>query len=74
MHPAQQVPLSGNLTAVSVIADSCMLADAWATALLVAGPQAGPALVEARGMDAVFVLREANGFRELAFVQGQLQP
>ena len=74
MHPAQQAPLSANLTAVSVIADSCMLADAWATALLVAGPQAGPALVQARAMDALFVLREGDGFRELSFVQGQLQP
>lgn len=74
MHPAQQAPLSANLTAVSVVAASCMLADAWATALMVAGPQAGPTLAQARGMDALFVLREGDGFRELTYVQGQLQP
>ncbi|MBF7729075.1 FAD:protein FMN transferase [Pseudomonas sp. N040] len=74
MQPGQQAPVSGSLTAVSVIESSCMLADAWATALLVAGPQAGPALVQARGMDAVFVLRDGDGFRELSSVQGRLQP
>jgi thiamine biosynthesis lipoprotein len=74
MHPQQQAPLGANLTAVSVIETSCMLADAWATALMVAGPQAGPALAQARGMDALFVLREGDGFRELSFVDGQPQP
>jgi len=74
MHPAQQAPVSKDLTAVSVIADSCMQADAWATALMVAGPQAGPALAQMRGMDALFILREGSGFRELTYVKGQLQP
>lgn len=74
MHPAQQAPLSANLTAVSVIAASCMLADAWATALMVAGPKVGPALAQMRGMDALFVLREGDDFRELAYVKGQMQP
>jgi thiamine biosynthesis lipoprotein len=73
MDPARQAPLTDSLTAVSVIETSCMLADAWATALMVAGPQAGPALAQARGMDALFVLREGDGFRELSFMQGQLQ-
>lgn len=73
MHPQNQAPLADSLTAVSVIETSCMLADAWATALMVAGPQAGPALAQARGMDALFVLREGDGFRELSYMQGQLQ-
>ena len=61
------------MRSVTVLHPRCMLADAWATALLVAGPQAGPALAQARAMDALFVLREGDGFRELSYVQGQLQ-
>ena len=73
MNPATHLPLSGALASVSVISSSCMLADAWATALLVAGPEAGPALAQARGMNALFVLREGNAFREISVVAGQLQ-
>ena len=73
MSPASNSPLTGRLASVSVIESSCMLADAWATALLVAGPEAGLALAMARGMDALFVLREGNALRELSVVAGQLQ-
>jgi thiamine biosynthesis lipoprotein len=43
-----------------------MLADAWATALMVAGPQAGPALASARGINALFILREGDELRQVA--------
>lgn len=77
MNPAANSPLSGTLSgtlaSVSVIESSCMLADAWATALLVAGPEAGPALAQMRGIDAVFLLREGEGFREVSILDGRLQ-
>ena len=73
MNPATHWPLNGALASVSVIESSCMLADAWATALLVAGPETGPSLAASRGMDALFVLREGNEFREVSVIAGQLQ-
>jgi len=56
-----------------VVAGSCMLADAWATALLVLGEVEGPRLAQARGMDALFVIRDAGQLREVSIVGGQLQ-
>ncbi|WLH38255.1 VIT1/CCC1 transporter family protein [Pseudomonas sp. FP2196] len=52
MNPVTGAPLRNSLTAVSVVAASCMLADAWATALLVLGEIEGPRLAQKRGMDA----------------------
>lgn len=73
MHPGQSAPLRNRLTAVSVLDSSCMLADAWATALLVLGESAGPALAQARGMHALFVLRDGDQLREIWVADGQLQ-
>ncbi|MDP3977759.1 MAG: FAD:protein FMN transferase [Pseudomonas sp.] len=73
MHPALGAPVCNKLAAVTVLASSCMLADAWATALLVLGEVAGPELARARGMDALFVVRAGEGFRQLSIVAGQLQ-
>lgn len=58
MNPASREPVNNRLASVTVLASSCMLADAWATALLVAGEVAGPALARKHGLDAVFVLRD----------------
>jgi thiamine biosynthesis lipoprotein ApbE len=49
----------------TVLADTCMDADAWATALMVMGEKAGPDFARAHGMDAVFVLREMGHLTEL---------
>lgn len=71
MNPALQQPLSNTLAAVTVLASTCMLADAWATALLVLGEVEGPALARARGMDALFVLRDGDRLREVLILGGQ---
>ncbi|MDA7088291.1 FAD:protein FMN transferase [Pseudomonas sp. SA3-5] len=73
MDPALGAPACNQLAAVTVLASSCMLADAWATALLVLGEVAGPELAQARGMDALFVVRDGQGFRQLSIVAGQLE-
>jgi thiamine biosynthesis lipoprotein len=65
MNGALREPASNRLAAVSVVASTCMLADAWATALLVLGEEAGIDLARERGMDAVFVLHEGDGFRQI---------
>lgn len=66
MHPALQQPLSNRLAAVTVLASSCMLADAWATALLVLGEDDGIRFARERGMDALFVLRDGVLLEEIA--------
>ena len=65
-------PASNRLAAVSVVAPSCMLADAWATALLVLGEKAGIELAQKRGMTALFVLHDGDGFEEISITSGEL--
>jgi thiamine biosynthesis lipoprotein len=72
MQPILAAPLHNSLTAVTVLANTCMLADAWATALLVLGASAGPALAQSLGLHALFVLREGSQLREILVAEGQL--
>ncbi|MEO7066032.1 MAG: FAD:protein FMN transferase [Rhodanobacter sp.] len=67
-----QEPSSNRLAAVSVVTSSCMLADAWATALLVLGETAGIELARKRGMTALFVLHDGDGFQEISISAGEL--
>lgn len=53
MDPRTSRPLVGDLASVTVVADACMAADAWATALLVAGSREGAALARSAGLDVV---------------------
>lgn len=73
MNPATGAPLCNTLAAVTVVAASCMLADAWATALMVLGETEGPRLAQEHGMDALFVLRDGGLFKEISIVGGRLQ-
>jgi thiamine biosynthesis lipoprotein len=57
IDPATGHPVRHNLAAVTVLADSAMAADAWATALLVLGPERGPELAAGRGLAALFITR-----------------
>ena len=66
MHPVLQEPVSNRLAAVTVLAPTCMLADGWATALMVMGEDDGSALARDREMDALFVLRGDGRFEEIA--------
>ncbi|PWF44049.1 FAD:protein FMN transferase [Massilia glaciei] len=72
MSPALQQPVSNRLAAVTVLAATCMLADAWATALLVLGEREGPALARERGMDALFVLRDGERLEEVLVMGAKL--
>lgn len=73
MNGALREPSCNQLAAVSVVASSCMLADAWATALLVLGETAGIELARKRAMDALFVLHDGQGFREISITAGQIE-
>lgn len=61
MDPRRGAPLLGSPASVTVVARSCAEADAWATALMVLGPERGAALAMQRGLDALFLLREDEG-------------
>jgi thiamine biosynthesis lipoprotein len=73
MHPLLTTPLHNSLTAVTVLASTCMLADAWATALLVLGETAGPQLAQELGLHALFVLRDGDSLRDILVIDGLLQ-
>lgn len=73
MNPTTGAPLCNALAAVTVVASSCMLADAWATALMVLGETHGPRLTQERGMDALFVVRDGSQLKEISIVGGHLQ-
>ena len=56
-------PVSGDLVSVTVIAESAALADAWATALFVLGPETGVMLANELQLAAYFVLGDGPGFQ-----------
>lgn len=66
MDPRSGEPLDNGLAAVTVLATTCMAADAWATALLVRGLDDGVALARRLGMSALFVDGQDNVVSTLA--------
>jgi thiamine biosynthesis lipoprotein len=58
MDPRTGEPLRNRIASVTVLARNCMEADAWATALMVAGADAGAEFAQMQGLDALFVIRE----------------
>ncbi|MDP3960668.1 MAG: FAD:protein FMN transferase [Pseudorhodobacter sp.] len=65
MNPRLGGPVQNRLASVSALAERCVEADAWATVLMVLGEVAGPALAQARGIEAIFLVREGDGIREI---------
>ncbi len=61
MDPRKGAPLAASPASVSVVAPTCAEADAWATALMVAGPSSGTGLAAGHGLDALFLLRDGGG-------------
>jgi len=66
IDPQTAQPVTHSLASVSVIAADCASADAYATALLVLGPERGLALAEREGLAAFFVTREGDSYRDQA--------
>ena len=65
MNPRTGGPAVGALVSVSVLHDSCMQADAWATVLMVLGDQAGPEFAKAQGLQAKFLAEVGGEIREI---------
>jgi thiamine biosynthesis lipoprotein len=64
IDPRTGRPTTHNLAAVTVVARRAALADAWATALLVLGPDDGFELAVREQIPAAFQLRTGNGVIE----------
>ena len=62
IDPATARPVEHPAMAVSVVADTAMEADGWATALLVLGPERGYSLAQARGLAALLVTAAGSTF------------
>ncbi|MGE0333920.1 MAG: FAD:protein FMN transferase [Gammaproteobacteria bacterium] len=61
MDPGRGAPVLASPASVTVVARSCAEADAWATALMVLGPDRGATLAKAGAFDALFLLRDEDG-------------
>jgi FAD:protein FMN transferase len=61
MDPRRGAPLIASPASVTVVARTCAEADAWATALMVAGLDKGAELARKHGLDALFLLRDDGG-------------
>lgn len=58
MDPRRGAPLIASPASVTVVARTCAEADAWATALMVLGPDKGATLARRSWLDALFLLRD----------------
>lgn len=64
MDPVRGGPLAATPASVTVVAATCMAADAWATALMVRGSLEGAEMARRYNIDALFIDREGEHFRE----------
>lgn len=64
IDPRTGWPVPDRLAAVTVLDADCMMADVWATALGVLGPEAGFEKAAAEGLAALFLLRDGDGIAE----------
>jgi thiamine biosynthesis lipoprotein len=69
IDPRSGRPIAHDLASVTVLAPSCMEADALATALLVMGPDAGYELAAREKIQALFIVRTEAAFAEKATPQ-----
>jgi thiamine biosynthesis lipoprotein len=64
IDPATGQPVEHRLASVTVLAENCAAADAWATALLALGDQQAPDLADSQNLKALFIIRSADGLVE----------
>jgi len=64
MDPLKGGPLPNSPASVTVLAETCAEADAWATAMMVLGPEAGSKLALRHGLSVLFLTRTVDGFQQ----------
>jgi FAD:protein FMN transferase len=60
MNPCTGAPLDNEVASATVLAPTCMRADAWATALMVMGVEVGLKVARSNGFDVIFVLQDGS--------------
>jgi thiamine biosynthesis lipoprotein len=65
LDPRTGYPIANSVASVTVLAPTCMAADALSTALTVMGVEAGLPFAEQRGIAARFLLRDGDTLREV---------
>ena len=60
MDPGTHRPIANGIASVSVLARTCMAADAWATAFMVLGAEAASKLAADLGMGTIFVFDDGT--------------
>ena len=65
IDPRTRRPVANGIASATVLHQSCMLADGWATALSVLGPEEGLALAVDKGLAARLIVRDRFGSREI---------
>lgn len=65
LDPKSGEPIEFGLMSVTVCANTCIRADALATALAVMGPELGPKFANDANVDAIFCVAVADGFKEI---------
>ena len=66
INPLTGRPVEHGLASVTVIADSAMQADGWATALMVLGLEQGRMIAEQHSLPVLFISRSGNSFTDYA--------
>ncbi|WP_417275655.1 FAD:protein FMN transferase [Celeribacter halophilus] len=67
MNPRRGAPLASSPASVSVVAGNCAEADAWATGLMVLGPDKGAELAKKHRLNVLFLIRdEAHDTRSMS--------
>ncbi|MFC2082249.1 FAD:protein FMN transferase [Bacteroidota bacterium] len=64
IDPRTGYPIAHRLASVTVIHDSCIVADAFATAITVLGPDDGYKLAVKEKLPVFFIIRDEKGFVE----------
>ena len=64
LDPRTGKPVEHGLASVTVVHESAMLADAWATALNVVGPDAALAMAQREKLAVLLIVHQADGFSE----------
>jgi thiamine biosynthesis lipoprotein len=69
INPKTGKPITHNLASITVISPSCMLADAYATAIDVMGPTKGMIFANRNKLNAYFITKEKDKFKT-SFTEG----
>jgi thiamine biosynthesis lipoprotein len=64
LNPIRSGPLTNAPASVTVLAETCMEADAWATALMVSSMEQGAILAHENSLKALYIHRDVTGLRQ----------